>query len=156
MMKQLVFEQFLPVTLEEAWKFFSSPANLNLITPDKLHFKMISEVPAKVHRDLIIKYTIRPMINIPLRWTTRISKVEEGVVFVDEQIEGPYKKWIHEHHFEERDGGVLMTDKLSYDIGWSFLGRLAGWLWVDGQVKEIFRYRMKKLEDIFGEIRAEK
>ncbi len=149
-MKQLEFEQFLPIGLADAWSFFSSPANLNLITPEKMQFKTISVVPPKMYEGLIIQYKIKPMMNIPMHWTTRILSVRENEMFIDEQIKGPYKTWLHEHHFEEVKGGVMMKDKLSYDIGFGIIGKLAGLLWVDKQVMEIFAYRKKKVEELFS------
>ncbi len=148
-MKQLQFEQLLPISLDEAWAFFSNPANLNLITPDKLNFKTLTEVPEMMTEGLIIRYKIDPMLVIPLNWTTRINSMKKNVMFIDEQIKGPYKVWIHEHHFHEVENGVLMTDKLTYDVGWGFLGSMVSALWVDKQVREIFEYRRQKLNEIF-------
>lgn len=149
-MKQLQFEQFLPVTPDEAWAFFSNPANLNLITPDKPKFKTLTKVPESMTEGLIIRYKINPMLAIPLNWTTRINSMKRNVMFIDEQIKGPYKTWIHEHSFRELENGVMMTDKLTYDIGWGFIGKIVSWLWVDQQVREIFEYRRTKLNEIFN------
>lgn len=135
--------------MEKAWTFFSSPANLNLITPPEMKFEILVDLPAEVHAGLMIHYRIRPMLNIPMRWTTEITAVEKHQFFIDEQIQGPYRVWHHEHHFREVEGGVWMTDKLSYDVGWGVFGWLAGKLWVDKQVQQIFEYRREKLEDLF-------
>jgi len=35
-MRRLFQEQFLPISLEEAWSFFSNPRNLNEITPEDM------------------------------------------------------------------------------------------------------------------------
>ena len=35
--------QKLPISLDKAWEFFSSPANLKEITPDELGFNIISK-----------------------------------------------------------------------------------------------------------------
>ena len=148
-MKTLRFTQTLPISLQEAWSFFASPVNLNLITPPQLQFKIQSEVPERMHKDLIIRYRIQPMMKIPMQWVTRISDIEDHVFFIDEQIKGPYKVWRHEHRFEEAEGGVLMTDTLTYDIGMGPIGWLAGKLWVDRQVEQIFAYRRGKLEQLF-------
>lgn len=148
-MKHLVFEQFLPVSMEKAWTFFSSPENLNLITPPEMKFEILVDLPEEVHTGLMIHYRIRPMLNIPMRWTTEITAVEKHQFFIDEQIRGPYRVWHHEHHFRKVDGGVWMTDKLNYDVGWGVFGWLAGKLWVDKQVQEIFEYRKGKLEELF-------
>jgi ligand-binding SRPBCC domain-containing protein len=76
--------------------------------------------------------------------------VVEKKFFVDEQRQGPYHIWHHEHHFEATPNGVLMTDILHYDIGKSIFGWLAGKLFVDKQVQAIFDYRYKKLESLFA------
>jgi len=148
-MKTLQFTQWLPVSLDEAWNFFASPANLNLITPPGLKFTILSEVLGMMHKDLVIRYRIQPMMKIGMRWVTRITDIEDHVFFIDEQIKGPYKIWRHEHRFEEKEGGVLMTDTLKYDIGMGPIGWIAGKLWVDQQVRGIFEFRKNKLAEIF-------
>jgi ligand-binding SRPBCC domain-containing protein len=155
-MKTINFEQFIPISLDKAWEFFSSPSNLNLITPEKLHFTTLSEVPKQMYQGLTIKYRIRPMLNIPMIWVTEITSIKDKEYFVDEQIKGPYKLWRHEHRFRAIENGVMMTDILTYDIGLSVIGKLAGLLWVDRQVEEIFTYRSKKLEVLFGHKRDTK
>ena len=89
------------------------------------------------------------MLNIPVLWVTEITHIMEGKYFVDEQRKGPYKTWHHEHHFEEVDGGVMMTDILHYDIGKSLFGWIAGKLFVHKKVSEIFDFRFKALESYF-------
>jgi ligand-binding SRPBCC domain-containing protein len=102
-----------------------------------------------MYEGMLIRYKIKPMLNIPLDWVTEITKVVDKVYFIDEQRKGPYRIWHHEHHFKVVDGGVLMTDKLYYDIGMSFLGNIVGALWVDKQVQNIFTYRKTKLDELF-------
>jgi ligand-binding SRPBCC domain-containing protein len=148
-MKHLQFEQFLPISLEEAWDFFSTPKNLNRITPGDVHFKLLNELPDKIYPGMIITYDISPFLNIHFNWVTEITTVKHQEYFVDEQRKGPYRTWHHEHHFKETTGGVLMTDKLYYDIGKSVFGWLAGKLFVDKKVKAIFEYRRKQLEELF-------
>lgn len=143
-------EQFLPITLDEAWQFFASPRNLNEITPDDMVFEIVSELPDSMYAGLLINYRLKPMFNIPLDWCTEITHIKEKEYFVDEQRKGPYRIWHHEHHFRAVDGGVLMTDLLHYDIGKSVLGWIAGKLFVHKKVKAIFDYRRNKLQTIFN------
>ena len=149
-MNTLIKEQFLPISLEEAWAFFSNPGNLNEITPPELEFRITSEIPAKAYPGLIITYRIKPMLNIPVTWVTEITHVQEPYYFVDNQIKGPYRTWHHEHHFRAVEGGVMMKDILYYDIGMSVLGWLAGILFVHNKVKAIFDYREEVLEKYFA------
>ena len=149
-MNVLVKEQFLPVSIEEAWDFFSSPKNLNEITPPELDFTITSSLPAKVYPGLIITYRLKPMLNIPVEWVTEITQVREPEYFVDNQVKGPYRTWHHEHHFRKVDGGVMMTDILHYDIGLSFLGWIAGKIFVHKKVRQIFDHREQVLAQLFG------
>jgi ligand-binding SRPBCC domain-containing protein len=149
-MKQLIFKQFLSINIEQAWDFFSSPHNLNKITPDGIHFKILNNLPEKMYPGMLITYQIKPFLDIPFDWVTEISHVQERRYFIDEQRLGPYRLWHHEHHFEQVDGGILMTDKLYYDIGKSIFGWLAGKLFVHKKVEAIFNYRYQKLEELFA------
>jgi ligand-binding SRPBCC domain-containing protein len=148
-MHKLKQEQFLPVTLDEAWEFFATPKNLNAVTPKDLVFEITSEVPDKMYEGLILTYRISPMAGVKLNWCTEITHIRDGVFFVDEQRKGPYNIWHHEHHFKAVEGGVLMTDLLHYDIGMSFLGWIAGKLFVHNKVKQIFEYRKQALDEYF-------
>lgn len=150
MIKFLEREQQLPISLDEAWKFFSSPENLNTITPPEMNFRTISPHTGEMYEGMIIAYKLTPMVNIPITWVTEITHVKDRCFFVDEQRKGPYRIWHHEHHFKENGKGVLMTDRLAYDIGKGFLGNLAGALFVHGKVNAIFEYRKQKLDILFA------
>lgn len=149
MIKQIKQDQLLPITMEQAWDFFATPKNLNEVTPKELDFKILSDLPERMYEGLIIQYKIKPMIGISVNWCTEITHIKEGTYFVDEQRDGPYKMWHHEHHFKQTEKGVLMTDILHYDVGKWILGRIASALFVDRKVNEIFEYRYKALEAYF-------
>jgi len=148
-MKRLKQEQFLPITLDEAWHFFATPKNLNEVTPDDMVFEITSELPDTMYEGLLIQYRLKPMLNIPIEWCTEITHIKQKEYFVDEQRKGPYNIWHHEHHFRAVPVGVMMTDLLHYDIGKSVIGWMAGKLFVDNKVKTIFEYRRKALESQF-------
>jgi ligand-binding SRPBCC domain-containing protein len=141
--------QFLPISLEEAWSFFATPRNLNEVTPKDMNFTITSDLPEKMYEGLMITYKLKPMWGISITWWTEITHINEPQYFVDEQRKGPYKIWHHEHHFTAVEGGVLMTDILYYEIGMSFLGWIAGHLFVHKKVKQIFSHRYHLLESLF-------
>jgi ligand-binding SRPBCC domain-containing protein len=146
------FEQKLPIPLAETWDFFTSPLNLAKITPPQMRFKVTSPYPddAKVYAGMIITYKVSPLFGIKLNWMTEITHVQEQEYFVDEQRFGPYALWHHQHHFKEIKGGVLMTDILNYAIPYGVLGRLGNKLLVGNEIKKIFTYREKAINNLFG------
>ncbi|MFM7813134.1 MAG: SRPBCC family protein, partial [Flavobacteriales bacterium] len=91
----------LPISLDEAWHFFSRPENLNEITPDDMSFEIITDVAGKkMHAGMIIEYKISPFAGVNMNWVTEISHCVDHQFFVDEQRFGPYAFWHHQHHFE--------------------------------------------------------
>ncbi len=152
----LKLKQRLPIPLEQAWDFFSSPANLREITPEYMNFQVTSdpEFLQTMYAGQVITYTVKPLLGIPLFWMTEITQVQPGAFFVDEQRSGPYALWHHQHHFQAIPGGVEMTDLLHYRLPFGPLGNLANWLFVKAQLREIFDYRWNKLEALFGKMPA--
>lgn len=143
--------QRIPVSLEKAWDFFSSPANLKEITPTHLGFNIISQHHGeKMYAGQIIEYKVSPVLNIPLYWMTEITHVKDLQYFVDEQRFGPYTMWHHQHHFKAIEGGVEMTDIVHYKLPLGFLGDIAKTLFVAAQLKGIFDFRYEKVEALFG------
>ncbi len=150
MLYQLYRKQVLPISLEEAWEFFSSPFNLKKITPPDMGFevKLISP-EQKMYAGMIIAYKVRPLLGIPMNWVTEITHVREPYFFVDEQRFGPYSFWHHQHHFRKVREGVEMEDLVSYKIPLGLLGKIANALFVRKRLEYIFDYRYKILEQIF-------
>ena len=147
---RLEYEQLLPLTLPEAWNFFSRPENLAKITPANLAFEVTSPLSERMYAGMIVNYRVRPLAGIAVPWTTEITQVVEPVYFVDEQRSGPYRLWHHQHHFAEVDGCVRMTDLVHYQLGFGLPGHwLAGGL-VRQRLDEIFNYRKQKLLELFG------
>lgn len=146
----LTVTQQLPLSLTEAWNFFSSPKNLEKITPSHMGFRITSGEPGRMYTGQIITYKVSPIPGVKASWVTEITHVEENKFFIDEQRFGPYRMWHHEHRFEEVDGGILMTDKVSYKMPFGFLGHIAQALFVKKQLKGIFDYRVKVLDEQFN------
>lgn len=143
-------KQVLPISLKEAWEFFSTPSNLSKITPGDMGFD-IQYISGghKTYAGQIISYKIKILGGLRVNWVTEITHVDAPHYFVDEQRFGPYAMWHHQHSFTEIDGGVEMTDEVNYAIPLGLLGRLAHWLFVERQVNAIFDHRRSVLKAYF-------
>ena len=143
-------KQFLPISIEEAWDFFSAPGNLKIITPDYMDFKILYGGESPIYPGQIIAYTVKPVLNLPMQWITEISEVEEGKYFIDNQISGPYKLWHHKHFFQPRGNGVEVIDIVDYILPFGILGGIAHYTFVKNKLEAIFNYRKEKLNELFG------
>lgn len=141
----------MPISLEQAWDFFSKPDNLKEITPSNLGFNIISKHHgSSMYSGQIIEYTVKPILGIPLYWMTEITHVIDKQFFVDEQRFGPYSLWHHQHHFKEIEGGVEMTDIVHYKLPFWILGDIAQVIMVKSQLNGIFSHRYIAVEERFG------
>ena len=144
--------QLLPVSLADAWEFFTSPANLAKITPPDMGFKVLTNlVGPAIYPGMEIDYIVKPLAGIPLKWKTLITEVKPMHSFTDTQLKGPYAVWEHTHTFSElRPGTVQMDDEVNYKLPLSFIGQAVHQLLVKDRIQEIFAYRRRTLEKIFN------
>jgi ligand-binding SRPBCC domain-containing protein len=146
--------QFLPISIQQAWDFFSSPNNLAVITPAHMKFKVLYMSGGdKMYAGQIIRYKVNVLPWLRLNWMTEITQVNEPYHFIDEQRFGPYSLWHHQHHFREVNGGVEMTDELNYAIPYGIIGQLAKSIFVEREVNAIFDFRYKILEKHFNRMK---
>ncbi|MEC9373710.1 MAG: SRPBCC family protein [Planctomycetota bacterium] len=139
-------EMWLPRRKDEIFPFFADARNLERITPGFLRFKVMTPGPVEMREGALIDYRLK-VRGVPIGWRTRIAAWDPPHRFVDEQIKGPYLQWIHEHTFEDDDGGTLCRDVVRYRVPG---GRLVNALVVERDVKGIFRFRQETLARMFG------
>jgi ligand-binding SRPBCC domain-containing protein len=148
---KLYRKQFLPISVEKAWEFFSTPRNLAKITPGDMAFVIVSDLKDEaIYEGMNIEYRVKPLLGIPMKWVTKIGAVKNNYKFVDMQMQGPYALWEHTHTFDKVDGGVMMTDEVDYALPLGLLGQLAHWLLVKKKLENIFDYRERMIKQFFA------
>jgi len=150
-MHSIQTKQILNASLSDVWKFISTPENLKLITPDYMDFTILNkEKTGEMYEGQIIEYTVKPIFSIPVRWITEITQVRQPDYFVDEQRFGPYKFWHHKHFLKEYKNGVIMEDLIHYSLSLGPVGVALNNIYIHRQLKAIFDFRAKKLNEIFN------
>jgi ligand-binding SRPBCC domain-containing protein len=137
-------ELWTPASVDDVFALFADAYQLEAITPPWLHFHVITPRPIVIQQGTLIDYRLR-LHGVPIRWQSEITAWEPPFRFVDEQRRGPYRKWRHEHTFEELNGGTLCRDCVEYDVPG---GPLIHWLVVARDIRRIFEYR----RDVFPRV----
>lgn len=136
---------WVPRGIADVFAFFSDAGNLNLITPEWIHFEIKTPIPVVMKPGLLLDYRLR-MHGIPVFWRSEITAWDPPDRFVDQQCKGPYRRWVHEHLFQTKNGGTEVIDRVDYAVPG---GRLVHRFLVKGDVTRIFQYRRRKLMEIF-------
>jgi ligand-binding SRPBCC domain-containing protein len=142
----------LPISLAEAWDFFSNPRNLARVTPAELGLEVTNEaeLAERIYPGMIITYEVSPLPFFRSSWVTEITHVEERKLFVDEQRFGPYVLWHHKHLFELTQEGVIMRDLVHYKVPGAVFAPLIHRLVVRPKLEQIFQYRDQQTQKLFG------
>jgi ligand-binding SRPBCC domain-containing protein len=141
-------DQTIPASPREVFGFFSDPGNLARLTPPGLRFRIVGPPERQLSAGSRLEYRIR-WTFLRLKWVTRITRWEPDAEFEDVQEEGPYRVWIHTHRFEPAARGVVMRDRVEYELPFGTLGRPAHRFLVRRQLEEIFDFRRRAIEEIF-------
>ncbi len=152
MIHRLIREQIVPAALNQVWAYFSTPRNLNEITPPDMVFEIIHGGEGEMVAGQLIEYRVQFMPLLKSRWLTEIAHVQEQAYFVDEQRLGPYRFWYHEHHFAAVDGGTRIRDQVTYALPLGLLGDFVHALWVGPRIESIFNYRQEIISQLFSDV----
>jgi ligand-binding SRPBCC domain-containing protein len=146
----LIRTQQLPITLEQAWQFFTDPFNLLQITPAWLDFRIVSGSGPRLYPGMIISFHVTPVLRARFLWVTEITQANPPNFFVDEMRFGPYRFWHHQHRFIANANGVSVEDIIHYAVKGGPLGQLLNRVLVRPKLNEIFEFRRRTLATLFN------
>ena len=137
------------VRIADVFCFFDRPENLEKMTPSLLSFKIMTPGSVTMETGRCIDYCVK-VLGIPTRWTSLIQDYDPPNKFTDIQLKGPYSFWHHQHLFEQVSENVTrIRDEVRYVVPFGLFGRIAHFLFIKPQLKYIFSYRKKFMQELY-------
>jgi len=80
-------------------------------------------------------------LGIRQKLGSKISVVKSPTFFTDEMIFGAFKRFHHQHIFEEKSSITVMTDKFDYTAPLGLLGKMADKIFLTSYMKRFLTER---------------
>jgi len=143
-MLRFVCSTHIEAPVEVVFAFHEKPEALETLTPPRQRIEIIRR-QGGIQPGGEVEFRVR-MGWFWLRWHARHAAYEKNRLFTDEQLRGPFRKWIHRHRFEDRGGATELIDEVECSLpGGGLSDALFGWLVRIGLGKLFsFRHRVTK------------
>ncbi len=145
---QFVKESRIDASPEAVFAFHEAPGALERLTPPWEHVRVVEGGDSiRPGSRVVLETRIGPL---PVRWVAEHTEYEEGRMFADRQVSGPFASWHHRHLFlDDGRGGTILRDEVDYDPPLGAVGRLAGAGFIEQKLRKMFDYRHEVVRKAF-------
>ena len=146
---ELKMEQWIPQSLDKTFSFFKKCENLETLTPEFMNFRIVDKSTEILIEGTTINYRLS-FHGIPFGWQSQITEWKPNKGFADIQTKGPYSFWHHKHEFEEKNGGTLIKDHVTYKVPFGIVGDLLAHNFIKKDLESIFSFRRSKINELLA------
>jgi ligand-binding SRPBCC domain-containing protein len=136
-------------SLDQVVDFHRHAGSMAAITPFPIK-AVIHAAPTVLTNDDEMDFTLW-MGPLPIRWLARIEQ-STPTSFVDRQLRGPHKEWVHRHTFSSLpDGTVEVLDEVEVKLANQWFWRVLGFtMWINLPI--LFAFRSWKTRQLLEQI----
>jgi len=136
--------------VETVFGFHEQPDALALLSPPFPPLRVVSKSGG-------LEAGSRVELRIgPIPWVALHTAYERNRLFVDEQVHGPFTKWVHRHEFEALGNRTRLTDRLEYRLpGGDLVNAATGWM-VSIGLRQMFDHRHRVTKELCENLQASK
>jgi hypothetical protein len=141
-----IFEcrSFFPVSVESLFQFHEDKVGFDTLVGLDKNVKVIQRPEnILVGAKAIMEIKIAPFIK--QKWVAEHIEYEKNKLFVDKQVEGPFKSFVHYHKFESTKGGSILNDHIEFEFYINFISKY----FVSEKIKSNFKERHKATAKYF-------
>ncbi|GIW70667.1 MAG: hypothetical protein KatS3mg102_0209 [Planctomycetota bacterium] len=143
-MAQAIYRARFEVPAEELFAWHERPGALERLLPPWSGMRVLERQGTIRNGDrAVLQLRLGPL---RVRWVALHRGYEPGRRFADEQVEGPFASWFHEHRFlPEGPHACTLEDRIRYREPAGWLGRAVAGSWVRRELERTFAWRAGRL-----------
>lgn len=134
-----------PVPVEALWAWHERPGAFERLTPPWEKVQLLERrggLGVGARTALLVR-----LGPLPTRWVSEHTACDPGALFRDEQKEGPFKRFVHEHRFAQDGAGAsALEDHLTFELPLGGAGRALAAASVRRRLERLLRYRHAVLQ----------
>jgi len=126
----------------EVFKWHARPGAIERLSPPWDPLKVLSRSGGiEEGAEVALRMKAGPF---PYTWFARHTEYRENIIFRDEQVKGPFSKWIHTHRFKpEGETACILEDSIEYKLPFHSVSKLLAQSVIHKKLERIFHYRHK-------------
>lgn len=137
---RFVKESVIRASAARVFEFHEAPNAFERLQPPWQETKVVQPPSSlEVGTRVILEVKVGPL------WRTMVAEhvaYEPGRMFADKLIEGPFKKWHHQHVVTPRgDNECVLTDDIEYELPLGAAGRILGGWFARRNLEKLFEFR---------------
>jgi uncharacterized protein (TIGR01777 family) len=139
-MPNVTYRSVMPASAEAVFAWHARPGALERLMPPWEHARVVGRTGGIADRGRVeLAMRVGPA---PVRWVAQHTDYEPGVMFRDEQVEGPFAHWVHTHRVIPIDDQTCeLVDSVDYALPLGVLGAIAGGPAIHAMLDRMFRFR---------------
>jgi uncharacterized protein (TIGR01777 family) len=133
----------LPCSADTAFAWHERPGAFERLTPPWEHAEVVEHSGGIQNGGRVV---LRVGAPVALRWVARHRDYQAGRQFVDEQVEGPFARWVHLHRFDpDGPSACVITDRIDYSLPLGAVGAAGEPFLVRPRLERMLGYRHELL-----------
>ncbi|MCK5100358.1 MAG: SRPBCC family protein, partial [Desulfobacteraceae bacterium] len=135
----------IKASVETLFSWHARKGAISRLTPPWAPLEMISQTSDGIKKGVKVKFKLK-LFKIPMIWEADHIEYQKNKLFKDQQIRGPFSKWIHTHKFKSAaEEACIMEDHVEFELPLRLLSR-PFYGFAKKEFERMFSYRHRVLK----------
>ncbi|MCI5065186.1 TIGR01777 family oxidoreductase [bacterium] len=143
-MPQFSKKSTISASQEELFRYHMSPGALHRLIPPWEDIQVLSQTTPGVTQGSEVQLQVPLGPGVAKVWHARHTELTAPESFTDQQLSGPFARWIHQHRFRAKDEKSELSDEIDYQLPLHPLSTLVADWFVQQKLERTFHFRHQR------------